>query len=193
MPPRRQLLPAHRATVRLQLGKRSTVSVRCVAVTFRSAGPADAQAVSELVDAAYRHYVERIGMLPGPMTQDYADVIATRQTTIAEIAGVPAGVLVLSSEDGQFVIENVAVHPDHRGTGVGRALLDLAEAEARRTGFDDVHLWTHELMTENLAIYTKARLSRGRASVAGHVRSRVPEQAPGLTPRTAVRADRSGR
>ena len=69
-------------------------------------------------------------MLPGPMTQDYADVIATRQTTIAEIAGVPVGVLVLSSADGRFVIENVAVHPDHRGTGVGRALLDLAEARS---------------------------------------------------------------
>ncbi len=61
----------------------------------------------------------------------------------------------LSSADGRFVIENVAVHPDHRGTGLGRALLDRAEDEARRAGFEVIHLYTHEGMTENLAIYTK--------------------------------------
>jgi hypothetical protein len=60
-------------------------------VTFRSAVSSDARALTELVDAAYRHYVDRIGMLPGPMTQDYADVIATRQTTVAEISGLPVG------------------------------------------------------------------------------------------------------
>jgi ribosomal protein S18 acetylase RimI-like enzyme len=124
-------------------------------VTLRSAVSSDARALTELVDAAYRHYVDRIGMLPGPMTQDYADVIATRQTTVAEISGLPVGVLVLNRSTGQFVIENVAVHPEHRGTGLGRALLDLAEAQARRAGFDVVHLFTHEQMTENLAIYTK--------------------------------------
>lgn len=115
----------------------------------------DAQALSELVDAAYRHYVDRIGVLPGPMTLDYAEVIATRQTTVAEIFGVPVGVLVVSGSSGQFVIENVAVHPAHRGTGLGRALFDLAEAQAVRAGFDVVHLFTHEQMTENLANYTK--------------------------------------
>jgi ribosomal protein S18 acetylase RimI-like enzyme len=124
-------------------------------VRFRSAVSSDAQALTELVDAAYRHYVDRIGMLPGPMTQDYADVIATRQTTVAEISGLLVGVLVLNRSTGQFVIENVAVHPEHRGTGLGRALLDLAEAQARRAGFDVVHLFTHEQMTESLAIYTK--------------------------------------
>lgn len=122
---------------------------------FRRAISSDAPAITELVDAAYRHYVDRLGMLPGPMTEDYADVIATRQTTVAEIFGLTVGVLVLNGSTGQFVIENVAVHPEHRGTGLGGALLDLAEAQARRAGFDVIHLFTHEQMTENLAIYTK--------------------------------------
>ena len=38
--------------------------------SLRSAEAADASRVAELVDAAYGHYVERIGMLPGPMTND---------------------------------------------------------------------------------------------------------------------------
>lgn len=122
---------------------------------FRPAVRDDVHAVTDLVDAAYRHYIHRIGMLPGPMTEDYEDVIATRQTIIAEIAGEPVGVLVLNPSPGQFVIENVAVHPTRRGTGLGRALLDFAEAEARRAGHDHIQLYTHEQMTENLAIYTK--------------------------------------
>ena len=125
------------------------------AVTFRSAVSTDFQALAALVDAAYGHYVDRIGMVPGPMTRDYADVITTRQVTIADVAGTAVGVLVVNAADGQFVIDNVAVHPDHRGTGLGSALLDLAETEARRAGFGVIHLYTHEQMTENLAIYAK--------------------------------------
>jgi ribosomal protein S18 acetylase RimI-like enzyme len=122
---------------------------------FRPAVPGDVRAVTELVHTAYREYISRIGMLPGPMTDDYEAVIATRRMIIAEIADDPVGVLVLNPSPDQFVIENVAVHPAQRGTGLGRALLDLAEVEARRAGHDRIHLYTHEQMTENLAIYTK--------------------------------------
>ena len=41
--------------------------------SFRPAEAADASSVTELVDAAYGHYVDRIGILPGPMTDDYAE------------------------------------------------------------------------------------------------------------------------
>jgi ribosomal protein S18 acetylase RimI-like enzyme len=34
-------------------------------------------------------------------------------------------------------------------------LLELAETEARRAGFDAVHLYTHEKMTENIALYSR--------------------------------------
>jgi ribosomal protein S18 acetylase RimI-like enzyme len=107
---------------------------------FRSATGADVPKVATLVDAAYGHYVERIGMLPRPMTDDYAEAIV--------------GVIVLTVDDEGFLIDNVAVDPSYRGKGLGRALLEFGEAEARRTGFDSIHLYTHEKMTENLAIYS---------------------------------------
>jgi ribosomal protein S18 acetylase RimI-like enzyme len=122
---------------------------------FRSAAAADAARVAELVDAAYGHYVERIGMLPGPMTEDYAEVIGNRQVTVAERHGAIVGIVVLSVTDEGFLVDNVAVHPGHRGTGLGRALLGFAEAEARRAGFDSIYLYTHEQMTENLALYSR--------------------------------------
>ena len=111
--------------------------------------------MAKLVAAAYGHYVERIGGPPGPMTDDYAEVIRDRQVTVAERHGAIVGVIVLTVTDEGFLIDNVAVHPAHRGTGLGRALLELAEAEARRAGFDSIYLYTHEKMTENLVLYSR--------------------------------------
>ena len=123
--------------------------------SFRSAIGADAPKVAALVNAAYRHYVERIGILPRPMTDDYAEVIANLQVTVAESHRAIVGVIVLSVDDEGFLIDNVAVDPSHRGKGLGRALLEFAEAEARRAGFDSIHLYTHEKMTENLILYSR--------------------------------------
>jgi ribosomal protein S18 acetylase RimI-like enzyme len=120
---------------------------------LRPATGSDAASVAALVDAAYGHYVERLGMLPGPMTDDYAEVIRDRQVTVAEHDG--AIVVVLSVTDEGFLVDNVAVHPSRRRMGLGRALLLFAEAEARRAGFDAIHLYTHEQMTENLALYSR--------------------------------------
>lgn len=123
--------------------------------SLRSAIGADASKVAALVNAAYGHYVERIGMLPRPMTDDYAEVIANRRVTVAESHGTIVGVIVLAASDEGFLIDNVAVDPSHRGQGLGRALLDFAEAEALSAGFDSIYLYTHEKMTENLAIYSR--------------------------------------
>jgi ribosomal protein S18 acetylase RimI-like enzyme len=122
---------------------------------LRRAVPADASQVAELVDAAYRPYVERIGTIPGPMTDDYDEVIRNDHVTVADRDGAIEGVIVLRVTDEGFLIDNVAVHPSLRGRGLGRTLLEFAEAEARRAGFDSVHLYTHEKMTENLALYSR--------------------------------------
>lgn len=122
---------------------------------YRPAGDSDAQGVTDCVIAAYQHYVERIGRPPGPMTEDYAKVIRERRVTIAESDGRIAGVLVLAVTEEGFLLENVAVAPSHHGKGLGRSLLELAEAEARRAGFASIYLYTHEKMTENQALYAK--------------------------------------
>ena len=123
--------------------------------SFRPATGADVPKVAALVNDAYCHYVERIGILPRPMIENYAEVIANRWVTIAEHHGAIVGVIVLTVDDEGFLIDNVAVDPSVRGRGLGRALLKFAEAEARRAGFDSIYLFTHEKMTENLAIYSR--------------------------------------
>jgi ribosomal protein S18 acetylase RimI-like enzyme len=147
--------------------------------SFRAADVADAPNVAELVDAAYRHYVERIGGPPRPMTDDYAEVIRDRRVTVAEAHGAIVGVIVLTVTDEGFLVDNVAVHPAHRGSGLGRALLELAEAEARRAGFDSIYLYTHERMTENLGLYARIgyveydRRSQGAFSLV-YLRKQLP-------------------
>ena len=126
-----------------------------VSYVLRIATPADAEAVAALVDAAYRHYIERIGRPPGPMTEDYDQVIRDRQVTVAEQDGEMAGVVVTGPTDEGFAIDNVAVHPSHQGKGLGGALMQYAEAEARRAGFDSIYLYTHEKMTENQVLYAR--------------------------------------
>lgn len=123
-------------------------------IELRPATPADAPRLTDIVQAAYGHYVERLGR-PRPMLDDYADVIRRDQVVVAERGGAVVGLVVLQVGDEGFVVDNVAVDPAHKGSGVGRALLERAEAEARRAGFDSVALYTHERMTENLALYER--------------------------------------
>ncbi len=123
---------------------------------LRAATAADADRVREIVRAAYGKYVERMGREPRPMQQDYAEVIEELDVTVAEEDGRVVGVLAMEDDpDEGFLIDNVAVDPACAGTGIGRTLLERAEAIARDRELDALVLYTHSTMTENLALYTR--------------------------------------
>jgi ribosomal protein S18 acetylase RimI-like enzyme len=140
-------------------------------VSLRPATAADVPRLSELVRAAYGHYVGRLGGPPRPMTDDYAEVVRTRRVTVAARGDEILGLVVLGVTDEGFVVDNVAVDPSSRGTGVGRALLEHAERAAGDAGFDSIYLYTHERMVENLALYSRIgyveydRRSHGEARI----------------------------
>jgi ribosomal protein S18 acetylase RimI-like enzyme len=124
-------------------------------VRLRPATLVDARRLSELAQVAYAHYVDRLGEPPRPMTDDYADVVRHSKVTVAERGGEIVGLIVLGVSAEGFLIDNVAVDPSHQGRGIGRVLLEHAELAARRAGFDSIYLYTHQLMTENLALYSR--------------------------------------
>lgn len=125
-------------------------------IELRAATPADAPGIAACVCEAYVHYIERIGRQPGPMLQDYVQVIADAIVHVALDAGRIVGSIVTQVTDEGFYVDNVAVRPSVRGRGVGRALLLHAEAQARARGFSSLYLATHEKMTENRALYVRA-------------------------------------
>jgi ribosomal protein S18 acetylase RimI-like enzyme len=123
--------------------------------SLRPATAADVARLTELVHAAYAHYIERIGGPPRPMTDDYAELVRSHRVIVAERGGEILGLVVLGVSDEGLFVDNVAVDPSHQGTGVGRALLEYAEDAARDAGFDSIYLYTHERMVENLALYSR--------------------------------------
>ncbi|KJC43618.1 hypothetical protein UB31_22465 [Bradyrhizobium sp. LTSP849] len=120
---------------------------------IRQANFADLPAIERIVSDAYRVYIERIGKPPGPMLDDYSAHVRNRTAWVAEIGGQIAGVLILIEQTDHLLLDNVAVDPSHHGRGIGRALLNFAEQEAVRRGHREITLYTHEKMSENLAMY----------------------------------------
>lgn len=121
--------------------------------SIRPAVAGDTPRIQAIVDAAYAKYIERIGKKPGPMLDDYPARVAEGNVWVAELDGAIAGLVVLLPESGYLLLDNVAVAPEMRGRGLGRALVAFAEAEARRRGYGEIRLYTHEKMTENITLY----------------------------------------
>ena len=139
---------------------------------IRPAQPDDQAAVEAIVRAAYSVYSRRIGKPPGPMLDDYGALIAQDSVSVVEEAdGEIAALIVLLPESDHLLLDNIAVRPDRQGRGLGRRLIDFAFAEARRAGFDEVRLYTHVTMTENIALYERVGFEEtGRRSEAGYDR-----------------------
>ncbi|QXH48724.1 GNAT family N-acetyltransferase [Pseudomonas xanthosomatis] len=125
------------------------------ATTLRRATPADADTIAALVAEAYSPYIPRIGRKPGPMLDDYGQVVGDELVFVAQQDERIVGVLVLRLEGRELLLVNVAVLPACKGQGVGRLLMDACEAQARAAGSEAIRLYTHERMIENIAIYQK--------------------------------------
>ena len=121
--------------------------------TIRKAEMADATGIKDCVEAAYRRYIPRTGQKPGPMLDDYSKVISRHQAFVLQESCQVIGVAVLVTGEGGMLLDNVAVHPDRQGEGLGRQLMEFAENEALKQGFTSLDLYTHESMTENIGLY----------------------------------------
>jgi len=116
---------------------------------LRRATADDVATVTACAVEAFRTYIARLGLTPRPMTRDYAQAIAHLQVWVAERPEQQIGAaLLLDVTDEGFLIDVIAVHPDHQGS-------ELAEREALRQGHASIYLFTNEKMTENLALYQR--------------------------------------
>src|SRR5258705_13998612 len=78
-------------------------------VVVRPAQPEDAPGIAACVCEAYVHYIERIGKQPGPMLEDYSEVIQQSQVHVAAAGSKIVGAIVLKVTNEGFYVDNVAV------------------------------------------------------------------------------------
>jgi ribosomal protein S18 acetylase RimI-like enzyme len=139
---------------------------------IRRAEASDRDAVEAIVRAAYSIYVERIGKPPGPMLDDYGRLIEQGAVNLLSAAdGDVAALIVLLPKADHLLLDNIAVRPERQGRGLGRRLVAFAESEGRRLGYAELRLYTHEKMTENIALYLRLGFREtGRGHEAGYDR-----------------------
>jgi len=140
-------------------------------LAIRPADVADLPAMTRIVADAYGDYTDRIGKPPGPMLDDYPSHVRHHTAWVVESDGAVSGLIVLLPAEDHLLLDNIAVDPARQGRGVGRALMGFAEREAVRRGYTELRLYTHEKMTENLAMYPALGWREtGRGEQAGYQR-----------------------
>lgn len=122
---------------------------------IRCAEASDQGAIEAIVARAYEPWIERIGIRPRPMEQDYAERIAATDAFVLEDEDGIAGLLILELDGAHLFVDNVAIDPSRQGKGLGRRLLAYAEERARERGFAELRIYTHQKMTENIELYTR--------------------------------------
>jgi ribosomal protein S18 acetylase RimI-like enzyme len=105
--------------------------------TFRAATPADAPALTDLINRAYRS---------------------------EELAGHLAGCVYLEPQGQALYLSMLAVAPEVQAHGLGRQLLSQAEAHARQAGCASIKISVLALRSELLAWYERQGYRRTGAS-----------------------------
>ncbi|WP_426134636.1 GNAT family N-acetyltransferase [Pseudomonas sp. PWP3-1b2] len=123
--------------------------------SIRVATAGDVASIEAIVEAAYTPYIERIGRKPGPMLEDYRQLVEAGSVSVLDNMGKVQGFIILLDSDGALLLDNLAVAPDAQGLGLGRLLMDFAEQRAIHLGYAAVRLYTNEAMTENLTLYAR--------------------------------------
>lgn len=119
---------------------------------IRPATTYDAVPLETCIDAAYADYRKRIHDLP-LVSEGIADDIESNPVWVAELDRSVVGGLILVVRDEYALLANIAVDPDCSGMGIGRSLIEHAEAQCRKLKKTELRLNTHVAIPENMRLY----------------------------------------
>ena len=115
---------------------------------------------------------------PAPVLDDHGDAVRAGQVWV--LGSPVCGVIALVRQGDSLLVENVAVDPAAQRRGLGRLLMEFAERQAAARGLSRVALYTNEVMTENLAIYSRLGYREtGRRTDGGYRRVFMEKPASG--------------
>lgn len=135
--------------------KASVLRPGCLAlVGIRDRAPGDTPFLQGLGHAAFAEY--------GPDAGRETLSMALRGTTfIAERSGAAVGLVVLEENaDRSLHVAAIAVVEEHRGVGVGRALIQAAERHARSRGAPRIRLVTADSNLPALQLFLRCGFRR---------------------------------
>lgn len=124
-------------------------------LTFRRAGPDDADSLRKITHAAYAKWVPVIGREPLPMTFDFAVLVKKHQIELCLSETIVTGLIQMIPSQGFMLLDNLAVLPEWQAKGLGKALLEHGEALAQHDGFGQMRLYTNQAFTENIEFYKR--------------------------------------
>ena len=73
------------------------------------------QSIKACVVAAYQRYILRMGQAPGPILDDYSQVVIRHQVFVVEESGPVIGGVVLVCNEEKMLLDNIAVQPNCQG------------------------------------------------------------------------------
>jgi len=121
---------------------------------LRTAGPADAGAITAVINAAYQ--VERF-FIDGDRTSEdeVRRYMAKGAFLIADEDGRPAGCVYTEQRGDRGYFGLLAVDPAQHGKGLGRTLVEAAEERLRRAGCIAMDISVVDLRTELPPFYRR--------------------------------------
>jgi GNAT superfamily N-acetyltransferase len=148
-----------------------------VSVGVRQAVAADLPLLPPLEAAADRRF-EGLGMWPLPAPGDVEALAAARFVLVA--GDPPAGFARVEEVDGLAHLEQLSVHPERQGRGLGGALVEAAFDEALRLGYGAMTLQTFADIPWNAPFYARHGFRVLETLTPGLADLRAKERALGL-------------
>lgn len=116
----------------------------------------DSDALLKIAEIAYETYLPLMDKKPAPMLADFEkhiseDIVFMALTEAEEIIGY----VVLQQIEGQWWLDNIAVHPSYQGQGIGTKLRIEAEDYVSVLA-DRIQLYTNIVMADNISWYERA-------------------------------------
>lgn len=121
---------------------------------IRRALAGEAQLMQKIAVAAYHPYIAEIGHPPAPMLADFDAHIAKDICFMLWIQDSAYGYAIIREKSDGFWLENIAVHPDQQGNGLGNALVQAVE-EFLSQHTHRYQLYTNIVMRGNIRWYRR--------------------------------------
>ena len=125
--------------------------------------PGDADAVAALIRLAFAAIPVPLDPAPSAVRETAEGIRAHLANGSGALVEGPVACVLWSVRDGGLYVARLATHPEHRGQGLARRLMQAAETEARRLGLPRLHLGVRLALGGNRRLfarlgYTETRL-----------------------------------